>query len=67
MGYCGGVYMKMYKLYRIDMTDQVELMGIFDDEDKAKLMRNVCYSVDEKSREEGEPIELGIRYCIISD
>ena len=58
---------KTYKLYRIDLLDQAELMGIFDDESKAKLMRNVCYSADEKSREEGEPIELGIRYCIISD
>lgn len=55
-----------YRIYEVNLMDEATLQMVVDDEDKAKLMRNLLYTVSERAIQEGEQFEH-MRYIIISD
>ena len=53
-----------YRIYEINLMDEATLQMIVDDYDKAKLMRNLLYNVQESAIKDGEQFER-MRYVII--
>lgn len=61
----GGIEMK-YRIYEIDLNDVATLQCVTENEDKAKQIRNLLYTVQEKCMADGSQRER-MRYVIIYD
>lgn len=55
-----------YRIYEIDLCDVATLQCVVEDEDRAKMIRNLLYTVQEKCLADGSQHER-MRFVIISD
>lgn len=55
-----------YRIYEIDLSDVATLQCVTDDEERAKMIRNLLYNVQEKCLADGSQRER-MRFVIISD
>jgi hypothetical protein len=55
-----------YRIYEVDLSDRCVLQCVVENEDRAKQIRNLLYTIQEKCMADGSQTER-MRYVIICD